>query len=153
MLLTLLLPSPAKKFPRSSLSYCFSSGPHSVVSRQDFLKYLLLGSSVQGGRVIPAILRPWDRKKTETVSTLKEGSDAFLSSAGPAPRHGSTGRDLAEPALTCLLLCPSLGAITASAPARASQHPSHQTPLGSAPTAQVWHLDRLLSSLTEVDSF
>lgn len=57
------------------------------------LEYLLLlGSSVEGGRVIPAILGPWDRKKTETVSTWVEGSDAFLSSARPDPCHGSTGR-------------------------------------------------------------
>ena len=59
LLLTLLFPPPANKFPRSSLSYCFSSGQHSIVLRQDSLEYLLLlGSSVQGGRVVPAVLRP-----------------------------------------------------------------------------------------------
>lgn len=49
--------------------------------RQDFLEYLfLLGSSVQGRRVVPAILRSWDRKKKETVSTSEEGRDASWSS-------------------------------------------------------------------------
>jgi len=98
------------------------------VLRQDFLEYLLLlGSSVQGRRVIPAVLRPWNRKKTETVSTSEKGSDAFLNSAGPAPYHSSAGRGFAEFALSCLLLCLSPGARTAPVPARASQRPSCQT--------------------------
>ena len=128
LMLTLLFPSPAITFPRSSLSYYFSSGQHSIVLRQDFLDYLLLlGSSVQGRRVIPAILRPCNRKKTETISTSEDSSDACLSSAGLSPCHSSDGRGLAEPVLTCLLLCPSLGAKTAPALARASQYPNHQT--------------------------
>lgn len=62
-------------------------------------------------------------KKTETVSTWEEGSDAFLSLAGPAPCHSSTGR--ACPHLPAPL--PFLRARTAPVPARASQHPCHQT--------------------------